>query len=137
MIEAGQTFIHDFSFTQADVIAFAQLTGDSNPLHLDADYAAKTVFRKPIMHGMLGGSVFSKVLGTLFPGEGSIYLKQSLDFLAPLYVDIVYESVFTVKSIGEKSTAIIETQVLDKTSRKVCVTGEAVVMNRQQIPKVK
>jgi len=58
-----------FSYSQEQVNKFAEVTGDNNPLHLDEEYAATTMFKRPIMHGFLGGSVFSKIFGTLFPGE--------------------------------------------------------------------
>src|SRR5882757_5472959 len=99
MIENGQTYTYEFNFSQADVIAFANATGDKNPVHLDEAYAAKTMFKRPIMHGMLSASLFSKVFGTLFPGEGTIYLKQTLSFLRPMYVDTKYEAHFTVKEV--------------------------------------
>jgi acyl dehydratase len=75
MIEKDQTYSHDFRFSQDEVNRFAEVTGDKNPVHTDADYAAKTMFKRPIMHGMLSASLFSKVFGTLFPGEGTIYLE--------------------------------------------------------------
>ena len=113
---------------------FAKVTGDNNPVHLDPAYAAKTFFKKPIMHGMLGASLFSKVFGTLFPGEGTIYLKQSLSFLKPMYVDIDYVAEFIVKEvIKEKNRAIIETILKDKATGLVCTSGEAVVMNVEKI----
>ena len=99
MIQLNETYKHDFSFSQEDIIKFAEVTGDKNPVHLDANYAATTMFKVPIMHGMLGASLFSKVFGTLFPGEGTIYLKQSLSFMKPMFVDTAYEAVFTVKEI--------------------------------------
>ncbi len=134
MIETGQTYSHDFSFSQAEVAAFAQCTGDKNPVHLDAAYAAKTMFKRPIMHGMLSASLFSKVFGTLFPGEGTIYLKQSLNFLKPMYVDVNYEAIFTVKeAIKDKNRAVIETVIKDKTTGLICTSGEAVVMNVEKI----
>lgn len=134
MIENGQKYTHDFRFSQAEVEAFAQCTGDKNPVHLDAAYAAKTMFRRPIMHGMLGASLFSKVFGTLFPGEGTIYLKQSLNFLKPMYVDTDYLAEFTVKDvIKDKNRAVIETVIKDKTSGLVCTSGEATVMNVNEI----
>jgi len=136
MLTINDIYTHEFSFTQADVAAFAQVTGDTNPLHLDETFAAKTIFRRPIIHGFLGGSVFSKVLGTQFPGEGSIYLKQSMEFLQPMYVAVRYEAVFTVLEILPKSSARIETKILEKETQKVVTTGEAVVMNRQLIPRI-
>ena len=133
MIEVNQTYTHEFSYSQAQVNAFAEATGDKNPVHLDADYAAKTMFKRPIMHGMLCASLFSKVFGTLFPGEGTIYLKQSLNFLKPMYVDTTYNCVFTVKEIiAEKHRAVVETIVRDKEG-KVCTSGEAVVMHTEKI----
>ena len=134
MIEANQVYTHEFKFSQEEVNQFAQVTGDKNPVHTDAAYAAKTMFKRPIMHGMLSASLFSKVFGTLFPGEGTIYLKQSLNFLKPMYVDVVYEAVFTVKEvIKDKNRAIIETQIKDKTTGNICTTGEATVMNVDKI----
>lgn len=134
MIEVNQTYSHDFSFSQTEVNQFAQVTGDKNPVHTDADYAAKTMFKRPIMHGMLSASLFSKVFGTLFPGEGTIYLKQSLNFLKPMYVDVTYEAVFTVKEVlKDKNRAIVETVIKDKTTGNVCTSGEATVMNVDKI----
>lgn len=134
MLEIEQTYSHDFKFTQEEVNRFAEVTGDKNPVHIDAGFASKTMFKKPIMHGMLGASLFSKVFGVLFPGEGTIYLKQSLSFLRPMYVEVDYEAVFTVKEVNkEKHRAIIETVIKDKTSNAVCTSGEATVMNVDKI----
>jgi acyl dehydratase len=134
MIENGQVYTHEFQFSQDEVNRFAEVTGDKNPVHLDAAYAAGTMFKRPIMHGMLGASLFSKVFGTLFPGEGTIYLKQSLSFLRPMYVDTAYEAVFTVKEvIKDKNRAVIETLIKDKAQGTVCTSGEATVMNVEKI----
>lgn len=134
MIEIGQTYSHDFKFTQDEVNRFADVTGDKNPVHTNAEFAAKTMFKRPIMHGMLGAALFSKVFGVLFPGEGTIYLKQSLSFLKPMYVDVNYEAVFTVKEvIKEKNRAVIETLIKDKATGNVCTSGEATVMNVDKI----
>jgi acyl dehydratase len=133
-IQLNDIYKHEFSFSQADIVKFAEVTGDKNPVHLDANYAASTMFKVPIMHGMLGASLFSKVFGTLFPGEGTIYLKQSLAFMKPMFVDTAYEAVFTVKEINtEKHRATIETTILDKTTGALCTSGEATVMNINRI----
>jgi acyl dehydratase len=133
MIELNQVFTHQFQFSQDEVNRFAEVTGDRNPVHTDASYAATTMFKRPIMHGMLGASLFSKVFGTLFPGEGTIYLKQSLNFLKPMYVDTPYEAVFTVKElIKDKNRAVVETLIRDKEG-KVCTSGEATVLNVNKI----
>jgi acyl dehydratase len=134
MIENGQVYTHAFRFSQEEVNRFAEVTGDKNPVHTDAAYAATTMFKVPIMHGMLGASLFSKVFGTLFPGEGTIYLKQQLAFMKPMYVETDYEAVFTVKEVvKEKHRAVIETVIKDKATGAVCTSGEAVVMNVEKI----
>jgi acyl dehydratase len=134
MIQKGETYNHEFKFTQQEVNQFAEVTGDRNPVHTDAEYAAKTMFKRPIMHGMLSASLFSKVFGTLFPGEGTIYLKQSLNFMKPMYVETEYVAEFKVLDIiAEKNRAIVETIIKDKATGLVCTSGEATVMNTNAI----
>ena len=125
---------YPFQFSQADVIDFARITGDNNPLHLDADYAATTPFKQPIIHGMLSASVFTKVLGTEFPGYGSVYLGQTLDFLRPMFVDTTYEATFTVKTIdAAKHTAEILGEIRDRSTGKLTVRGTARLMHKDAI----
>jgi acyl dehydratase len=134
MLELGQVYKETFSFTQEDVNKFAQLTGDTNPIHIDPSYAANTIFKRPIMHGILGASVLSKVLGTQFPGEGTVYLKQEMNFKRPMYVDQNYDAVMTVKELNkDKHTAIIETKIVEKESGKVNLIGDAHIMNKEKI----
>ncbi len=126
----GEQFEHSFRFTQHDVVKFAAVTGDVNPVHLDERYAATTPFKKPILHGFLSGSVFSKVFGTIFPGEGSIYLSQQMSFKRPMYADQEYRAVFTITDVdAEKGTLTIAGKILD-TNGKVCLEGEGKLMNR-------
>ena len=131
-LHLNQTFSTNFSFSQQDVADFARVTGDNNPVHLDEEFASKTIFKTRIMHGMLGACVFSKVFGTLFPGEGTIYLSQSVNFLKPMYVDVIYEAHFEVMEILEKNRARISTSILTNEGKKV-VVGEALVMNIEKI----
>ena len=133
MIEVNQVYTHSFSFSQEEVERFAEVTGDKNPVHINPEYAAKTIFKKPVMHGMMGAALFSKVFGTLFPGEGTIYLKQTLNFLKPMYAGVTYEAVFTVKEVlADKNRAVVETLIRDGDG-KVCTSGEAVIMNPGKI----
>jgi acyl dehydratase len=133
MIEVNQVYTHKFSYSQEEIQRFAEVTGDTNPVHTDPAYAAKTLFRRPVMHGMLGASLLSKVFGTLFPGEGTIYLKQSLNFLKPMYPGTEYEAVFTVKEIHrDRNRAIVETLIRDMDG-KVCTSGEATILNPEKI----
>lgn len=134
VLETGSLYSEVFSLTQADVEKFAEVSGDDNPLHLDESYAATTSFKKPIIHGFLGGSIFSKILGTRFPGPGSVYLKQVLEFKRPMYAGVVYEAVVTITEINRaRHTAILETKVLDKESGKIVISGEAVIMNSERL----
>lgn len=127
------TFEELFKFTQDEVGRFAELTGDNNPIHLDAEYAATTSFKRPIIHGMLGATIFTKVLGTRFPGFGSIYLKQTLEFLRPMFVETDYKAVFTIKTINtEKHIAEISTEIFDVTTKKVVTRGVATMINQEK-----
>lgn len=119
-----------FRFSQQQVNEFARLSGDDNPLHLDAAFAATTVFKRPVVHGIFATSIFSKVLGTQFPGYGSIYLRQQVEFLRPIYVDTDYVARFRVLETNpEKHTAEILTEIIDATTQKACVRGQATVMH--------
>jgi len=123
-------FSLEFSFSQEDVNAFAAVTGDNNPIHLDEAYAAQTIFKRRIVHGMLGASVLSKIFGTRYPGEGTIYLKQNLTFLSPMYTDIVYTAfVEVVEVISEKARARVRTHISDA-SGTIVIDGEALIKNK-------
>ncbi len=133
MIQQGDTFTHEFSFTKENVFQFAEISGDKNPIHLDDHYASQTIFKRRIVHGFLGASIFSKVFGMLFPGEGTIYMSQTLKFMAPMFEDDVYTAKFTVlEVIPEKHRAKIETLILDKEGKTI-TSGEAMVMNPTKI----
>ena len=85
-IALGDTESIRRQLTAEDIQLFAILSGDVNPQHLDADYAAASRFHGVIAHGMLGGALISAVLGTRLPGPGTIYLSQSLQFMAPVRI---------------------------------------------------
>jgi acyl dehydratase len=126
----GEQFEHSFRFSQADVVSFANVTGDKNPVHLDEAYAATTPFKKPILHGFLSGSVFSKVFGTLFPGEGSIYLSQTMAFKRPMYVDHDYLASFTIVAAEPTKGLLTITGKITDNNGKVCLEGEGTLMNK-------
>ncbi|MBP6386261.1 MAG: MaoC family dehydratase [Pseudarcicella sp.] len=133
MLQLGDTYQHQFSFTQAQVIQFAELSGDNNPLHLDADFAAQTPFKKPIIHGALSTSIFSKIMGTEFPGFGSVYLKQVSDFKRPMFVDTLYEARFEITVIDRlRNSAQITTRIVDVATGKITVDGYAEMINKEQ-----
>lgn len=133
-LQLGDTYESAFSFSQEEISSFARLTGDQNPVHLDADYAAKTVFRRPIMHGMLAASIFSKTLGMDFPGEGTVYLGQSLDFKRPMYPDELYIATFEITELNtNKGLATIKTNIWDKDRKRVMLEGQANIRNKERI----
>ncbi len=111
----------------SDVVGFAQLSGDNNPVHLSAHYAAKTPFKDRIAHGLYTASLISAVLGTKLPGPGAIYLTQSLNFRAPVRIgDVVHaHAEVTQVDATKKRVTLACTCSVDN---KVVLDGEAVVM---------
>lgn len=126
-ITVGSKFEYEFSFTQEDVINFATASGDFNPIHLDEEYAKNSIFKTTIIHGFLGGSVFSKVFGTIFPGNGTIYLKQDLSFFKPMFTNKNYISKFeVVETDPAKNRAVVKTSILDE-NNEIVIKGEALI----------
>ena len=120
--------------TNEDVLAFAGLSGDVNPVHLSDDFAAGTIFKKRIAHGFLTGSLFSTVLGTKLPGPGCIYLSQSMKFRAPVYIGD--EVIATLKITGldaEKGRATLACDCA--VNGKTVLEGEAVMMVARRAPR--
>jgi 3-hydroxybutyryl-CoA dehydratase len=112
--------------TEEDVRAFAKLTGDRNPVHLDEEYASTTRFGRRIAHGMLGASLISTVLASELPG--SIYLSQTLRFNAPVFLDDTVTARVIVKHVREdKPVVTLETVCTNQRGERV-VEGEAVVL---------
>lgn len=119
-----------FRFTQADVDRFAEVTGDRNPIHSDPEAAAAGVFKRPIMHGFLSASIFSRLLGMDFPGAGTIYLSQELRFKKPMFVDTDYEAELTVLEVHpDRHIAVIDTRIVDVASGDETLLGVARIMN--------
>ena len=113
--------------TNDDVLAFADLSGDTNPVHLDDAYAAGTMFKQRIAHGFLTASLFSTVLGTKLPGPGCIYLSQSLKFRAPVHIGDEVVATGKITSLDpEKGRAVLAMQAA--VNGKSVLDGEAVMM---------
>ncbi len=128
MLTIGDSASLTKTFTDEDVRAFARISGDNNPVHLDEEYAAKTMFKKRIAHGMLTAGLISAILGTQLPGEGSIYLGQTLNFKAPVYLDDTITATVTVVKLHErKPIATLET-VCTNQDGVVVLDGEATVL---------
>jgi 3-hydroxybutyryl-CoA dehydratase len=111
----------------ADIEAFADVSGDLNPVHLDDAYAKTTAFGERIAHGMLGAAYISAILGTRLPGPGAIYLSQSLRFRRPVKIgDLVVARATVTVLDADKSRATLET--VCEVSGKSVIEGEAVVI---------
>lgn len=110
-----------------DLTAFARITGDANPIHLDEDYAATTAFRRRIAHGMLSASYISAVLGTKLPGPGCIYVSQTLNFRAPVHIDDEVVSTVRITDLIEPRRRAIFFCACT-VGAKVVADGEAVIM---------
>jgi 3-hydroxybutyryl-CoA dehydratase len=124
----GDVAEYSKTITDEDVRAFADVTGDHNPVHLDEEYASRTRFKRRVAHGMLTASLISSVLANKLPGEGTIYLSQSLKFVAPVYLDDTVTARVTVTAVREeKPIATLETVCLNQRG-EMLVKGEAVVM---------
>jgi 3-hydroxybutyryl-CoA dehydratase len=133
-LEIGMTAVYSRTVTEADVVLFAGISGDSNPLHLDSEYAKDTLFKGRIAHGMLTASFISTVLGTKLPGPGCIYVSQNLKFRAPVRISDTVKSRVTVTAIDkDKGRVTFETNCT--VGDVVVISGEAILMvQRRPVP---
>jgi 3-hydroxybutyryl-CoA dehydratase len=126
-LELGMEASFAKSVSAPDILAFAEITGDWNPVHLDADYAAKTVFREPIAHGMLTAGYISAVFGSVLPGPGAIYVSQTLNFRAPVRIgDRVLARVRVMELYPPKRRARFDCTC--EVDGKTVLEGEAVLL---------
>ncbi|MDR2979019.1 MAG: MaoC family dehydratase [Bacteroidales bacterium] len=131
-LKKGDSHVEKMRFTQENVNIFAEISGDSNPIHLNAEYAAQTPFGKPIVHGFFAGAVFSKVFGTQWPGEGTIYMFQDMAFKAPVFVEHDYYAKFEVLEVDEvKKRGVIQC-VLEDANGKIAIIGQAKLMHTER-----
>jgi 3-hydroxybutyryl-CoA dehydratase len=113
--------------TDADIYLFAGVTGDLNPAHIDEAYAQGTFFKTRIAHGMLSAGFISAVIGMRLPGPGTVYMKQSLNFLAPVRIgDTVTASAEVIEKIDEKKRVRLKTVCVNQDGVEV-LSGEALV----------
>ena len=126
-LEIGMEASFAKTVSEADIVSFAEVTGDKNPVHLDADYAAKTIFKATIAHGMLTAGYISAVFGMEMPGPGAIYVSQTLNFRAPVRQgDRVVAKVRVMELYPAKRRARFE--CICSVGDKVVLEGEAVLM---------
>ena len=123
----GMESSYQKTITETDIDAFAALTGDTNPVHLDSEYAATTPFKARIAHGMLSAGLISTVLGTQLPGPGCIYLEQQIKFKSPVFIGDTLVATVTVEDINQRRGRVsLKTQCFVNT--KLVVDGTASMM---------
>lgn len=123
-VKVGDHYSFEALLDEAQVRQFADLTGDQNPLHVNADYAKKTSFQKNIVHGMLAGSLFSRLIGMYCPGENSLYLSQSLEFRKPVFAgDKVTVKGTVIQKIDSMEMVVLHTEIVAR--GEVVIKGEA------------
>jgi len=126
-LEVGMEASYTRTLAAADIITFADVSGDMNPLHLDAAYAATTIFKSPIAHGMHTAGYISTVFGTIMPGPGAIYVSQTLNFRGPVRAgDTVIATVKVLELFPAKSRARFE--CVCTVNGKSVLEGEAILM---------
>jgi acyl dehydratase len=118
------------TFSQEEVLAYANSSGDRNPIHFDVEYASVTPFKKPIVHGLFAASLFGGLLGTTLPGPGTIHLGQNLKFIKPVFVNEPVEAIIRIISIREDKPVIVFENILINGDGETVMTGESVVIYR-------
>jgi 3-hydroxybutyryl-CoA dehydratase len=128
-LQVGQTASLAKTITEADILLYAAVSMDTNPAHMDAEAAKTSIFGERIAHGMLAASLISGVLGTQLPGPGTLYMRQSLRFAAPVKIGATVRATVTVTALNpEKKRATLST---------VCTVGADVVIDGEayvQVP---
>ena len=126
-LAVGMSAVYARTVTEADVILFAGISGDNNPVHMNELYAAQTRFKGRIVHGLLSASFVSTAIASKLPGPGSIYLSQSLVFRAPVRAgDTVEARVTVLELIPEKRRVLLKT--ICTVGSTVVIDGDALVM---------
>ncbi|MFK3818845.1 MaoC family dehydratase [Pseudomonas sp. NPDC089407] len=123
-ISIGMTVSYSQTITDADIKAFAGLSGDHNPVHVNAEYAEASRFGRRIAHGLMSAGFFSALFGTRLPGPGCVYVSQTLNFKRPVYIDDTVVATVTVTGVDLKSNRVTF-DTLCKVKGKVVIAGAA------------
>ena len=127
-MELKESFSQSICFKQDQVDLFGQISGDLNPVHYEDEAAKELGFRRKIVHGFLTGSIFSKIIAMDLPGNGAIYISQSMKFKKPIYTDIDYMAKVSILDlVPERKRIILQTQIIDLINNEVLLDGEAIV----------
>ena len=127
-IKIGDSFRVSKQMTDGAVRAFAELSGDFNPIHLDDEFAKTTRFGRRIVHGMLSGALLSAVLGYEFRERRIVYLSQTMRFVAPVFIDDTVTATATIKSIREDKPIVKIETICTNQHGEITLAGEAALM---------
>lgn len=117
-----------FIIKEEDVINFAKVSKDYNPIHLNEDYAKSSIFKKRIVHGMLLGGYISSIIANDYPGEGSIYLQQNLSFKNPCFINDEVEVI--VELIERKENKYRLSTIVKREDSVILIEGEAIIIKK-------
>lgn len=123
----GQTAELTHLYSENEVNVFAVISGDHNPIHLDLEYAKKSIFGKKIVYGFLSGSLISAVLGNVLPGEGSIYMSQTMNFIRPVFIGDEITAKVVITNIDEEKKRILLDTVCTNQNGKNVIEGSALM----------
>lgn len=125
--QIGQKASIEKAFTDEDVRDFANISLDKNPVHLNQDFAEKTVFKGRIVHGFLTGSLISAIIGTILPGKGTIYLNQTMNFRKPVRIGEKIKATVEVVGIKEEKNILTLNTYCENECGEMVIEGSAVV----------
>ncbi len=126
-LQIGDSATYTRTLTEEELVLFAAVSGDVNPVHLDPQYASKTIFKERIAHGMWSGALISAALATIMPGPGTIYLEQSLSFKRPVRLNDTLQVRITVAAKEPKGRVVLDCEIVNQND-EVVVTGQAKVI---------
>ncbi len=124
------------SITEEEVIVFAKISGDDNPIHLNEEYAKNSIFKQKIVHGFLVGSLISAAIGKNLPGNGTIYLNQNMKFLAPVLMGEIITAYIEVVDFPKGNQVLLST-ICKNQDQKVVIDGTALVIAPKETVLVK
>ena len=125
--QIGQKASLEKVFTDEDVRIFAKISLDANPVHLNDEYAQNTIFKGRIVHGFLSGSLISAIIGTILPGEGTIYLNQTMNFRKPVRIGEKIKATVEIVGIKEEKNILTLNTYCENEKGELVIEGSAVV----------
>lgn len=125
-LSVGQEAAFAKTVTEADIAHFVAITGDTNPLHVDAEFARQTFFGERIAHGMLSAALFSTLVGLHLPGIGAIYRSQTLEFLRPVHIGDTITARFRITAVDRESERIEMDSWIDNQRGERVIDGKTV-----------